>query len=415
MRVPHRDTPLTVRAAFLFLISSIAVVSAEAKDLSDLFAAMDSQSVVIAQARTELADVQRQYQASRAIPNPSLGFDHERIEVNDVTEKETVYSITQPLGFLWTYGASRAGAKHALESAAARYEETRKDTYVQAVAAALDVKATAKQMTYADTVLNRTRGLVNAMQKRLEFGDVSEFELNRLQAELLLTEQERQELLSEYQNAARLFTQVSGLPVSWCEMLSLTESLDVPFTSEDDAVSHALNNRAILKQALANEASAVSYHSTAKRNRLPDISASIGRKTVAPSFDGMVVGAEIEVPIFSQRRSDVQFTRARLYESKLQSSAAATRVEQETRQAYRIWQSSRDRRLETSSGEQSILANLDRGLSMYAQGELSAMELVDVLRSGSDVLAARNSFDNLRLLSALELRRITGLSLEGGQ
>ena len=56
--------------------------------------------------------------------------------------------------------------------------------------------------------------------------------------------------------------------------------------------------------------------------------------------------------------------------------------------------------------------DLARGVALYGQGELSPLELVDVLRSTLDAQDAFLSLRNRRLVAELNLRRVTGLPLE---
>lgn len=416
MRIPIWDTPLHVRAAFLCLWVSLATFKAEAKGISELFAAIDSHSTALAQARTSLAESRSEYQSSRALPNPTFGYEHEQVKIEDVTEEESVYSISQPLGFLWGYGAGRASAKHAYQAANAEFQERQREIQVQAVAAALTVQSLRLQAAYADTVLNRTRSVVQAMQLRYEAGDVSAFDLHRLQVELLIMEKERKELLLSQQEAERAFTEISGLPAEWCTDFAVSDPPTIQLGSADDAAAFALANRSLLKQADASEQAAALHYKAARRNQLPEFGAMLGRKTIEPGFDGVVIGAEIELPIFGQRRSETGLAKVRSQASQVQNRSVRLQVEREARQAFVLWQQSTGEITGLREADwPHSLADLERGVVMYLAGELTAVELVDVLRSSAESLAARHSLEQSRIISALELRRVTGLPLEAGQ
>lgn len=416
MRIPIWVTPLHVRAAFLCLCIMVSALSAEAKGISDLFAVIDSHSTALAQARTSLAESRSEYQSSRALPNPTFGYEHEQVEIEDKTEEESAYSIAQPLGFLWSYGVGRASAKHAYLAANAEFQEQQREIQVQAVAAALSVQSLRLQAAYADTVLNRTRSVVQAMQLRYEAGDVSAFDLHRLQVELLIMEKERKELLLSQQEAERMFTEISGLPAEWCNDFEVSNPLTVQFSSGDDAAAFALANRPLLKQADAAEQAAALHYRAAKRNQLPEFGAMLGRKTIEPGFDGVVIGAEIELPIFGQRRSETGLAKVKSQASQVQSRSIRLQVEREARQAFILWQQSTGEIPGLSEADlPRSVSDLERGVVMYLAGELTAVELVDVLRSSAESLAARHSLEESRIISALELRRVTGLPLEAGQ
>lgn len=416
MRIPNWDTPLHVRAAFLCLWVSLATFKAEARGVTELIAAIDTHSTALAQARTALAESRSEYQSSRALPNPTFGYEHEQVKIDDVTDEESVYSISQPLGFLWSYGASRASAKHAYQAANAEFQEQQREILVRAVTDVLTVQSLRQQAAYADTVLNRTRSVVQAMQLRYEAGDVSAFDLHRLQVELLIMEKERNELLLSQQEAERTFTQITGLSAEWCTDFEVGNPLTVHFSSEDDAAAFALANRPLLKQADATEQAAALRYKAARRNQLPEFGATLGRKTIEPGFDGVVIGAEIELPIFGERRSESGLAKVRSQASQVQSRSIRLQVEREARQAFVHWQHNTGEITGLSEADwPHSLADLERGVVMYLAGELTAVELIDVLRSSAESLAARHSLEQSRIISALELRRVTGLPLEAGQ
>ncbi|HEY3294523.1 MAG TPA: TolC family protein [bacterium] len=412
MRFPFLKLPLPVRAALLFFLVTFLGSSALAAGLKDLFAAADTLSPAMTEARLDLARARAEYQAARGMPNPKLFASRETVSDGPLDETEQTFGIQQSLGYLWSYAPKRAAALRTYESALTAYDEARRQLLVEMTDRALTALALRQQVTLVDTVMFHATHAVQSMGARFRLGDVSEYDLHRLQAELLRLHQQRLSLLAEQQQAGNDFTRLSGLPESWLSQLTVPEPASITLTSEDQAVETALQHRPLLKARAASQAAGEQAYRASKWNQLPDIAVGIGRKTVDPGFQGVALEAEIELPLFTQRRYERNLARTVRDESEIQLRAARLQIEQEVRGTYRRWLELRDRTpsIAPFNAEQARL-DLSRGVLMYLHGELSPVEVVDILRSTLESFEAYQQLTNSRLLTEIELRRVTGLPL----
>ena len=240
MRFPFLELPHRVRAAFLFFLLLAVTQSGAALTLGELFAAADSLSPALAAARLELARVEADAAAARALPNPALFGERESLKSSAAEDVEWTYGVRQPLGPLWSYGLRRAAAVLSVQAARAAYTETRQQVQVELAERALTLAARQQQVVLLDTVLAHTARAVTAMNERYRLGDVSAYEQHRLQAEWLTLSERKLALQSDLQSMAAEFTRLSGLPES--AVTDLDRALLSPrsLTSPDDAIATAL-------------------------------------------------------------------------------------------------------------------------------------------------------------------------------
>jgi outer membrane protein TolC len=380
--------------------------------LGQLFSAADSLSPELAEARLNVARALADRQAARGMPNPTLFGNRESLSDGQVEEEEQTYGIRQSIGYLWSYFPKRTATRGAYESARATFEEARRQLGVELADRALTARALRQQIVLMDTVLFHATRAVQSMEARFRLGDVSEYDLHRLQAELLRLHQQRFTLLREQQQAGAEFTRLSGLPDRFLDDLTISVPVPPDFLSVDQAVEVALRQRPLLKARMWATAAAEKAYDASRWNQLPDVAVGIGRKTVEPGFTGITLEAELEIPLFAQRRSQRSFAKTTWNQSRIQLEAAQLQVEQEARAAYQLW---RELTTETAStvafdSDQARL-DLNRGVQMYLQGELSPVEVVDILRSTLESMDAYLQLSNSRVLADLELRRVTGLPL----
>ena len=316
------------------------------------------------------------------------------------------------MGYLWSYLPRRAAANNVYKSARASFEEASRELYVNLVDRALTVHDLEQQAILMDSVMLHTERVVQAMQARFDIGDISEYDLRRLQTEVLLMHQQRIELTRKLQEAKQDFTNLAGLPASELSDIDLDVGPVIMFPSIDDAVEAASKYRPVLQSNKSSIVAAEMQYRAEKRNQLPEVSLGIGYKTVDPDFTGLTLEAEIELPFFHQRRSERMYAKVSLEQAHLQQNAARLVVAEEVRGAFELRKAlaTESAYLGNYEANQSQI-DIDRGVKMYLQGELSAVEFSDVLRSSLESLEAYLQLNKAQILAELDLRRVTGLPI----
>ena len=135
-------------------------------------------------------------------------------------------------------------------------------------------------------------------------------------------------------------------------------------------------------------------------------------KSQKPGPDGSVIDAELEIPIFGQRRSQRRLAAAALGRAGVHLLSERQLVEQEILAAYKQWNHLQtiDVPMSVSMVEGAQL-NMERGVLLYLEGELSIFELVDALHSGIEAQETAFELRNALIATQVELRRSVGLEI----
>ncbi len=411
MHFPVLFVPLLTRAAFFVMSFVIACSASNAENLSWILTEFRATSPVLADARLKLTEARADYTSNRALPNPYLVGEQERWD-DDSVPTETTIGIRQNFGFLWSQSSRVRAARLAYESELAKFEELQNELAAQVVVAAYEYDGFRWQSVVLDSVLNRARELTDAMAARRELGDVSLYDEQRLQIELVQLQHRRQQLFAEEQRALTELIRLTGLSQRQLEALNIDIEIHPSEMSLEEASSYGLEHRPRAIAAAREVESADWSHRAARLSQLPDFSIGFGLKSQKPGQDGSVIEAELEIPIFGQRRSQRRLAAAAQRRAGVHFLSERQLVEQEIRAAYKQWN-----HLQTIDVPMSIRMvegaqlNMERGVLLYLEGELSIFELVDALHTGIEAQETAFELRNALIATQVELRRSIGLEI----
>jgi len=400
---------LLLGAFFVSLPFYSSLAQPELYSLQQVIASLDSTSPVLAEARTELARARATYTSSRALPNPALFGTQETLD-DAASSTERTVGVRQNLGFLWSLPSRISAAKSAYGAAQAAYLESRRELEAKVIDQTYEYDRLRQQSKLMDSVLYHAGQLALATTARRRVGDIAPYDEQRFQLEQIQLQNRKQELQREELNSLSELVQMTGIASDRMENMELTSPAPVPFASEEEAVKYALAQRPELHQS-AKQLDAARRALTQKRwNQLPDFSIGVGNKKLDPGPNGLYVEGELEIPIWNQRRSEKNVARSELVQAEINHQSQLKLVEQDVRAAYRQLQLVE--RLQPPSESDladSASLNMTRGVRLYMEGEMSALELVDALRTGIEARDAALSLRNSLAVARAEMRRVCGL------
>jgi outer membrane protein TolC len=411
MRIP-KITPLLTGAVFFILLMTGGRAMAVPLTISEVIARLDSTSPALAEARVKLAAARSAHTSSRAFPNPALFMDGQSLRAHDESEAEQAIGVQQPLGFLWAAPSNIASKKLAFEAEQAAYDEKRRELMMRVVSLVDRYHSLEQQNALMDTVLLTAQRAQESMIARRREGDVSDYDSKRLYAELIQLQLRRIQLREEMNRGAADFVETTGQSPDILHEVTVPQ-LPPPFTATvEDAIRLALNERPALQARSMSLAASRKAYVSAKMNQLPDFSVGIGRKSADPELSGWVWQAELEIPLWGQRRSERNLARVEQEQEAILYQAALQQVEQEVRAAFAEWTLICETiTLPHPFSRQDAEISLNRGVELFAGGEFSSVELVDALRSSLDALAAHLDLQSALLTANLKLRYVTGLPI----
>ena len=346
-------------------------------------------------------------------PNPTIGLDREQLGGNGGYH-ETVLSVGQTLDLSGQRGARREAAT--LEAAAAEVRLEAERVRVRADVTRAYLRAAAAEARLRS--LRETGGLFQtaerAGQARFREGDISAYELQRLQVEAARYATLSAEAALEFRQAGRELAfllrpdsaaaaDAAVLPADTLGAVALRAAA----LGADAALARALR-RPDVRAAEADVAAARAAVDLRTRGRRPNPTVTAGLKEQAGGMAGAVIGVSVPLPLSDRNQGPIAEAQAALAQAETRVALARRAAEAEVRRALER-RTSLAERLALREGLLSrARALLASARVAYAEGETSLLELLDAAetfrttREGADTLLAEY------LTSVADLERATG-------
>lgn len=370
-------------------------------------------------------------QAARArslFPNPTLSVSEERTNVEgDGMDDQWYLSITQPLRYPGEHRARSAAARATARAAEAQAQETVAALYRTVRRRYLDVVAAERRQRIHRQFTEAIRRAARAARVRVQEGDLGTFRQARIQT----AQAQYEDGLAEAKRALRsaradlyaLLHPDSGrgrTPGStqevWADAAARPD-YEVAGTlryrpvrvSEGVALRRALRQRGRMRAARATLEAQRERLTTARYERLPNLSVSAGPKTqTVPGSEttfGFTAALNVGLPLWNGGQTNVNATQNRQAEAQARLEAARRQVRTDVRTAIDDLRSYRSR-IETVS--EDVLADTDSLLQnaqyVYQEGDITLFELLDAIEAARSaaLLKTRLTAQYLRALYDLE-------------
>lgn len=409
--MPSQLTWLTLLfgAFFVFATSNPTSAGPPVHSLEAIAAALDSTSPVLAQASAEVEFARAALSNSRAFPNPTIFGSQESLDDAESSMERTI-GVRQSLGFLWSQHSRHAAAKAKFDAAQAGYLESRHAVLRNLVELAFEYDRLKQQSILMDSVLARAEHLSASIRERRRVGDIAPYDEQRFLLEIVQLQSRKQDVQKGAAAALLELVKLTGRSAEEIAELSLQLPPAAKFESEAEAARYALESRPELRSSAFTAAAGRHALDQARWNQLPDFSLGIGHKSLDPGPSGLYIEGELEIPLWSQRRSEKNIARAELRLAELQRERLVTSIQDEVNQAYRQLRAAEQLQpLVNETLSDSASVNMARGVQLYLEGEMSAFELVDALRTNLEAQDAVLSLRNSLAVARAEFRRAVGL------
>ncbi len=342
-------------------------------------------------ARAELAEVYGLTRQAAAVPNPLISGTWEPLQDGDRSYSERYLNLSQRLEWPGTRGARREAGAHATKAAEARFlaDSARlafevRSGYVRAVRAEQEERL----LTRVTDVFRE--GERNAQRRHGE-GDLSRYDLQRIRVERVRYETRLADAVLVAVAARRALTllvepDVEALELAPADTLGGTP----PAIGADRDVQTIVGRRPELASAEASLHSARAASETARRERIPEFTATAGYKSQSDGFSGAFLGVSLPLPLWDRRSGAIEAADARVIGAESRLALAQRQVENDVRRATDTYRSLL-RRADLLSGETADLLDIAR--VAYTEGE---MELIQLLDAADAFLDARLAEIRLR-------------------
>ena len=339
--------------------------------------------------------------------NPTLFGSSEELGNDQATVRERTIGVRQELGFLWTMGGERSSASAAVTAAEAQYDQERSSIQIDLLLKVLRLQQLTAGLQFSDTLERRYAEILLANDAREREGDISGFDAQRVRLESIAVRNRRVALQTELRELVTHLQRETGLNESALRAIDLATLQGPAFRSADEALAFAESHAPELLFLEATDAAALKIVKAATLRRLPNLTVGIGQKSTHADEAGLLLEAELELPLFNRRGSALRQARAERYSAARRHSNARNQLADLVGSAFARWQEVRQLSDEPLRPDE-LVNHVNAAHSLYLSGEAGYLELLDAFRSSEEILSAAFELATARMQADLRLREVTG-------
>lgn len=381
--------------------------------LAEAIRRLAANSIELRSAEQEYAAAEAGVLSAGAIVNPVFSVEREQLSGGAGGYDETTVTLGQPLELGGQRGLRRQVAAGAAEAAAARLEGTRLRLALAVRVAYVRAAAAYGELTTLEEAVGVFRDVEESGSARFAEGDISRFDLSRLQIERARYETMLVNAALDLDDAARELTILvdPGL-ASQSRLLLPAESLaEMPSLTSSDTIDYlaAAAGRAEVRAREAELDAAEAALDLQRRLRIPTVTLNGGFKHQADDLQGAVLGVSLPLPLWDRNRGEIAEAAANIGIAAAQRDLATRRAESELRRAVEVRRS-----LEAQIGLLTgPLLTETAGLLAtarlaYAEGEMSLVELLDAADAHHGSRTSVNTLLEQYLLATYRLEYAAG-------
>jgi cobalt-zinc-cadmium efflux system outer membrane protein len=342
-------------------------------------------------------------------PNPSFDYARETSDEGDGDTTENFFSVSQQVDVSGRRKLEVEAARQRLGATAqdnAAWQQERTSTIRRQFFETLYLQ---RFQAAHSGWLGRMDAIEDVMRKRESAGDISGYDLRRLQRERAFVQAERKRIRAEYE---RMIEELHGLIGGERSWSTLSGSLLPPQLPSLAALLQRLPGRPELAAMKLQQQALATEERIGERWWIPEITLSLGAKTVdTPSGDGsgLLLGASIPIPVFDRDAAERQRSRAKSNlirsEHRLALARSEGRVRGLWRQASDLTKDAHSFEVQSEKTSGSLIATAE---AAYKAGEIGVLEILDAYRSAFEDEARALSLMREARMARIELDSITG-------
>jgi outer membrane protein, heavy metal efflux system len=385
--------------------TALTLADAEERALTQSYE-LRRQQALIEQRRAAL-------ESATTFPNPVAIFNGERLRNQDVvihewslTAEYPLFSVLRRGGRIDAAGFSlQASLSHTLHGMQTlRFELRRRFLELWKARMLLDA------LTRIENMMN---DLEQAVQRRADYGDIAEYERQRLTVEIAKLRWRITESTMNMQNAESALALLLALPAdAVSDRTLLLPTLQEQLPDSADLLRLALDKREDLR-ALRHERAALNSHTTWLRSRwLEDFRIGGGYKEQSDAFAGPVLTIALPLPLLDRDRGAVQYTAAESDQVSAGILALEHRIGLDVQRAYRMFRQLQHRSEAVRALDSGDLFTLvTTAATAWHEGEFSLVEYLDAVRAWIEATELQTSVRGALLHAAFDLEYTIGEAL----
>ena len=346
---------------------------------------------------------------SSRLPNPVFTYTQEDLNSGSTNYKEWIASGSIPLNFLWNRWSNVESKEKSLEAQKLLYEAHKLNVSAQVRESYFAYNKYSELSGRLNNTLNRLTELAESAKHRLNEGDISEYELQRILIEvnkIKATASEIELLKTKFENNLKLLTGYDSSEKIITESVELNTDLDF---SEEELVTNALKNRNDLKALKTLIESENLFLSHNQMKIIPDISLSAGYKKQTDDLKGTVFQINFEVPLFNRNQNAIQQSEIEVNLLEKDAAFLNNKIKTEVSETYKSYVLNKS--LYNARNDIKMDNIFNTAAYSYEQGEISLVEFIDGINAFIDgsILSSELEINLHKNYSRLE--KAVGISL----
>jgi cobalt-zinc-cadmium efflux system outer membrane protein len=346
---------------------------------------------------------------ARLLPNPSIAADREEIFVGGEGTPENILRLSVPINLSGRRSRRVRAAEAGLTAAQAESALGRQLMILDALEIYYDAAYARERAKTLHDGRDDLAKLVEVVRSRRSAGDVSGYDLDRLELELGDYDDAIADAEIELALARRRLAVLVGEPN---RLFEASGSLDLATATGVPAGQASVSRRGDVRAARLRVTQAEAELSAARRAWVPSLLLTGGLKTAdvgTETASGYVVGLSLELPLFDNGQAE----RARSAAKKRARQAEARTVERSATLAVATSRDELARRQSQAAGYRDTQVKrlpdlLRRALTSYREGDRPIFELLDAYRTARDVQLRHLEIRRLVRKADIALRRAEG-------
>lgn len=399
-----------ILAFFLLSISARAQENERHVTFQEAAALLAENNLSLHLSRFDAAEQSALARQAAAYPNPSLTVTHEPLSRDGESTSETYFNLNQPVEWSGMRRARIQAAEWLAESAEGRFQADSLSLLFDLASAY--VEASAASQTY-EAVLRITdifREADRAAEEQYESGELSGYQARRISVERARYENRLALLELESHRWQRRLAALIVPEEQGVRIVPATElSVEAPVPDLTAAIEQAQQQRTELVRTQAEVAAAQFAMTGLQKSVAPAPVLTAGYKRQSNGFNGLFLGALIDLPVFDRKQGSIQAATSRLHRAETQRLLTERQIEQEIRMTYDTYESLAWR---TDALAGDLLADAEALLlaaqTSYEEGEIELVELLDASDAYYDAQMTTISLNTRLLVAYYDFMRATG-------
>ncbi|KAB2837548.1 MAG: TolC family protein, partial [Melioribacteraceae bacterium] len=323
--------------------------------------------------------------------------------------KEWIASGSIPLNFLWNRWSNIESKEKSFEAQKLLYADFKQSILAQVKESYFALNKYSELSDKLSGAAERLATLAESAKHRLNEGDISEYELQRILIEVSKinsTASEIELLKSKSENNLKLLIGYNSNENILTESIVLSSYKDF---SEEELINSALTNRYDLKSMLMLIESENSYLTHNRIKIIPEISLAAGYKKQTDDLKGTVFQIDFEIPLFDRNQTAIEQSEIEVNLLEKEAAFLKEKIRTEVAEAYKGFRVNKSL-YESRSGIQ--IDNIFNTASYsYEQGEISLVEFIDGINAFIDGSILSSELEINLLKSYTQLEKAVGTAL----